>query len=626
MIKRWILRSALLLFSSTAFAQATVIPMGTDVNDPNNSSDTEPSIAVNPTNPLDIVVLAFSDNWGPGNNASIWRSSDGGNTWAKSTILPQPGANLFGPADQKVAFDRFGHLFVAELGAFPITDFVYRQTGAAATPLTVGAAFGDDQPQVDVDRSAAGMCAARVYAPWLNTTLANAQSNVTNSSNGGVTVTNVAVGNNATFQNRTTRVALGPDGSAYIVYKTREGAAGGMFENAHFRVDRSDNCGASWGANAAGGVSVHGAATVPTLFTNSFGNAAKGKVTRARSSDAWIAVSQGTGDVYAAYVNRDVSGFAQIYAARSTDRGVTWTTSRVTNGANHSGFPEIAVTDNGTVGVLYIDFDDSGTSTLFRHRFARSFDHGASWSDEILQTLDPSTVPNATNGFIFGDYEGLTAQGTMFYGAFTGEGSGRSTTQMDPVFFRETGVRVIGPPDTIRGPVIVQNSGCRMTPENFGGGTLTTKCVKISYDESQPTSKAIVQHRFVMVPSGNLVFEFPVISNISSSVGHLNVGYEVTVTVISSLGDTRTNSGDVTLHGKGSALLQVPINVDWAESSVTFQIALTREILNGPCDPNSANCVSAAGQFPGPDLSSIPLVGFTFPTPLPNDAFLVVVR
>lgn len=441
MMMRRMLPAAFLLFGSPAFAQATIVPMGTDANDPNNSADTEPSIAVNPTNVNDIVVVAFSDNWGLGTNASIWRSSDHGATWSKSQILPQPGEGLQGPGDQKVSFDRNGNLLVAELGSFPLTDFIFRQTGAAGAALTVGAGFGDDQPHLDVDRNPAGVCAGRVYAPWLNTNVALAQSNVTNSSNGGAAVTNVAAGSNAAFANRTTRLALGPDGSAYIIYKTREGLAGGMFENAHFRVDRSDDCGANWGANSNGGVSIHGPAAVRTLFTNTFGNSAKGKVTRARSSDAWIAVDQGSGDVYAAYVNQDASGFGQIYVARSTDRGVTWTTSRVTNGRNHSGFPEIAATDNGTVGVLYIDFDDSGTSTIFRHRFARSFNKGTSWSDETLQSMDPAPIGNAASGFIFGDYEGLTAHGTTFYGVFTGRGSGRTTTQLDPIFFRESGLR-----------------------------------------------------------------------------------------------------------------------------------------------------------------------------------------
>ncbi len=230
-----------------------------------------------------------------------------------------------------------------------------------------------------------------------------------------------------------------PDGKAYIIYKTREGSAGGNFENVHFYVRRSDDGGVTWTANGGtSGVSVHGASAVQTFFTNTFGNLAKGKVARARSSDAWIATDPGSGDVYAAYVSKDGSGFGQIFVARSTDQGVTWTSARVTDGTHHSAYPEVAVAANGAVGVLYIDYDDSGASTIFGHHFARSFDHGVNWTVELLQSMDPGPLANAGSGFLWGDYEGLTAIGNTFYGVFTGQSTGRATSQLDPIFFKES--------------------------------------------------------------------------------------------------------------------------------------------------------------------------------------------
>lgn len=425
-----------------SFAQAaTLVDIATDASDPFNLADTEPSIAVNPANPPQIAVVSFSENWGTNVMAPVWKSDDGGATWRKVFQIPQPAPGLFGPGDQKIAFDSAGSLFIAELGSPPRTDFVFRQTGAPDAPLTVGAAYGDDQPHLDVDKPA-GACASRLYSPWLNFGLASPRSMVSNSVTGGAAVANVGAGNNAAFPNRTTRIALAPDGKAYIVYKTREGLVGAeplRVENAHFRVNRSDDCGATWTAlGGAAGVSVHGAAAVQTFFTNQFGNPAKGKVARARSSDAWIATDPGDGDIYVAYVSKDVSGFGQIYVARSTDQGATWMSTRVTDGTHHSAYPEIAVAETGTVGVLYVDFDDSGASTIFRHRFARSFDDGASWSDQILQSMDPGPLANAASGFLWGDYEGLTAVGHTFYGVFTGQSIGRSTAQLDPIFFKET--------------------------------------------------------------------------------------------------------------------------------------------------------------------------------------------
>lgn len=435
-----VLFAAFLCLFGMSETKAQLINIATNATDPNNLSDTEPSIAVNPANPLEIVVTTFSEGWGPGLPAPIWRSTDGGNTWTKLFILPQPSPASDGPGDQKVSFDAAGNLHIAELvsGLAPPRCLVFRQTGAAGTNLTAGAFYGDDQPHLDVDHAAMSPFLGRLYSPWLDFAPARQRSSNVQSTNGGGTVTNVAVGDNSSFSNRTTRIALSSDGRAYIIYKTREGTAGAAtnFENAHFRAHRTDDGGVNWNAlGGTSGVSVHGATAVETWFTTNFGNPAKGKVARARSSDAWIAVDPGDGDVYAAFCDRDASGFGQIFVSRSRDRGATWTRTRVTDGTRHSAFPEIAVAANGTVGVLYIDFDDSGASTIFRHRFAFSSNNGMTWSTENLQNMDPGPITNATSGFLWGDYEGLTAQGNAFYGVFTGESIGRSTLQLDPIFF-----------------------------------------------------------------------------------------------------------------------------------------------------------------------------------------------
>jgi prealbumin domain-containing protein len=430
--------------SSSPAGAATIRDIATNATDPFNLADTEPSIAVNPVNPNDIVVVTFSESWMPGVPAPVWRSANGGVTWVKSFILPQPAAGTV-PGDQKVDFDAAGNLFVAELakGLAVPRCFVFRQTGGPGALLTPGAVYCDDQPHLALERTAA-RCLGRLYSPFLDTQPSNSLSMVSNSTSSGVTMNDVAVGENSKFENRTTRIATAPNGDAYVIFKLRQGAVSVSlpgsttkdFENAQFMVRRSVDCGVTWQPPVA----VHGTGAVQTLFTVSFGDASKGKVGRARSSDAWIAVDPTSGDVYAAYVRRDASGFAQIYVSRSTNQGANWTTRRVTDGANHSAFPEIAVTANGTLGVLYVDFVNSGPTTIFRHRFARSFDRGVSWTRQTLQSMDPGPLLNAATEFLWGDYEGLTAQGNTFFGVFTGQSIGRTTLQLDPIFFTETAV------------------------------------------------------------------------------------------------------------------------------------------------------------------------------------------
>ncbi|HKP39226.1 MAG TPA: sialidase family protein [Pyrinomonadaceae bacterium] len=419
----------------------TIKDIATNATDPNNLADTEPSIAVDPSNPLRIAIVSFSEPWGANVMAPVWKSTDGGVTWTKVTQIPRPTSNAAGPGDQKVSFDSTGRIVIAELDFIP-RDYVYRQTGAANAALTQGAQYGDDQPHLEVDKTAASPCFNRTYSPYLNFS-GSPRSHVVRSPDFGATVTDVTAGSGA-FPNRTTRIAVAPNGRIYIIYKTREGAVGADFETAHFRVMRSDDCGVTWGGLGATGTAVH-AGTVTTWFTNNFGNPAKGKVARARSSDAWIATDPVTGEVYAAYCHRDASGRGQIFVARSADMGVTWASTRVTDGTRNSAFPEIAVAGNGAIGVLYIDYDDSGQATIFRHRLARSFNDGATWTHSNLQSMNPGPIANASSGFLWGDYEGITAHGNKFYGVFTGESIGRSTLQLDPIFFTAPATNFVFP-------------------------------------------------------------------------------------------------------------------------------------------------------------------------------------
>src|SRR5437773_2691607 len=50
--------------------------------------DSEPTIAVNPVNPLQIAAAAFTPDPLKGSFAPIYVSNDGGNTWTLNSIVP----------------------------------------------------------------------------------------------------------------------------------------------------------------------------------------------------------------------------------------------------------------------------------------------------------------------------------------------------------------------------------------------------------------------------------------------------------------------------------------------------------------------------------------------------------
>ena len=447
---RWSGRSVALLptVAATPLDAIALKDLATDGNDPSNLQDSEPSVAINPRNPNEIAVVTFSENWGAdaahGGDlekevlAPIWKSSDGGNAWRKVRQIPAPKPNLQGPVDQRIAYSRQGRLLATVLGQAPKEAFLFRQTGGPDEKLTLGAEIGvrqADQPQFASDLAAGLPCGGRLYSIWLE--LDTGKTLNSSSMDDGATAGAESFSGDNTFPHRTSRVAVAPDGKAYLVYKTREGQVDSSFEKAHFRLNRSDNCGASWDAlGGSKGVSVHGPGAVLTYYTESFGNPQKGRVVTANSSDVWVTSSPDS-KPYVTYVSKDASDRAQIYLARSADSGASWVTTRVTDGAHNSAFPEVAVANDGSVGVLFVDYDDSGAKTIFRHHFARSSDLGAHWNDVILQPLDPSRLTNIAGAKrLWGDYEALTAFGNMFFGVFTGESIGRSKVQLDPIFFK----------------------------------------------------------------------------------------------------------------------------------------------------------------------------------------------
>src|SRR5436190_3577849 len=67
-------------------------------------NDGETSITVNPSNPNEIVVTAFSGGWGT--NAPLWQSTDGGNIWTKQFTIPAPPGIAAGgcPCDQAIDY------------------------------------------------------------------------------------------------------------------------------------------------------------------------------------------------------------------------------------------------------------------------------------------------------------------------------------------------------------------------------------------------------------------------------------------------------------------------------------------------------------------------------------------
>ena len=179
-------------------------------------------------------------------------------------------------------------------------------------------------------------------------------------------------------------------------------------------------------------------------------------------------------------------------------------------------------------------------------------------------------------------------------------------------------------------------------------------------------SDPIDVRRYVVVPTGNVNFRFFLrLVETGRASGPfdgatLHATYKITVKVSGPNGEGATNNGTVVLYGSAatdapanakvnglqappggtaSAILDIPINVDWAESSVLYTIETSQG--SGTNEPIHETCTTLADHkagimcsFPdwddqyatsGPDLSSVS-AGLTLPAAIPSTEFAMFVN
>jgi hypothetical protein len=424
-------------------------------------NDGETSITVNPANPNEIVVTAFSGTWGA--NAPLWHSTDGGNIWTKEFTIPAPpGIAASGcPCDQTIDYGMANQMSAT----FLISDiFSGITTNPASTAawnwLVIGGVtqttnFNNSPPPGGVDQ------------PWLlvNTdptiptqdNVYDAYDDFTNGNNCGGDACNERVSvsygvNPPDFtvdnQSGTATGSINPghrlatdsrNGFVYSLFQRNIAPGAGGSKNINYMLNRSTDGGATWTLNGmAGGIIVaNGDSTQPTPKFGTV-NALLGGVDHA-------AVDPNNGDVYYVYGNRDAgTGNDRLAMRRIQDSGgggVTVGPEHFVTGQVEAAIPSVAVASDGTIGVFYYTFDGFSPDSfpIFSARLAQSTDQGVTFTHQVLLTFLSSAMDNGNSRQrVLGDYMQMKVVGNCFYGAFTGNGVpfGRPFANHDPIFFR----------------------------------------------------------------------------------------------------------------------------------------------------------------------------------------------
>ena len=466
--------------------------------------NSEPGIAINPLHPNQIVISAFSGAWaladGSPSNSPLWYSKSGGAVWTKVFSIPAPN-NVPGvaasPCDQTFDYDRDGNLYGTFLVApgSPGDCSKLRSTveedelgaaiysGATADPADPAAwkwFLGEggtaqpstpptspiDQPWLIAAPDAGDLASDKIYVAYQ----AGECEGVDRSIDLRVAAAAATVPPNFPLDEHAGCSNPGPNPGHRAAADPRTGAVYTLYGNPispcatpellggvelEYRLNRSTDGGRTWsfGNQPLGTVVAQACSDQSRDYSFGVpepGNPAGG-VNLLKGGIHALAVDPQEGAVYVVYgVFDDDAERDQLKIVRVTSDGGNVEIGSpvlVSNPADRqAALPAVAVTENGTVGVLYDTadglVDDSDVPTFSAH-LAVSRDQGKTFSDAVILHFR-SPVPSDAEARILGDYQQLKAVGNTFYGVFSGNGHdlpvpfNRRTEAIDPIFFKTT--------------------------------------------------------------------------------------------------------------------------------------------------------------------------------------------
>jgi len=388
--------------------------------------DSEPNLAVNPANPLEMAASAFTPDPLNSGNGPIFVSTDGGATWVLNVVLP--GGNR--TVDVTLRFGGSSGVLYAGILRLDTTDMnLLRKAGGSGTPGLMEilvSRSNEDQPWVEAETVPSGPAVGldRVYVGHndFNATPASATVEAsldaaTAAPPAGFTADRGEVRGTLGQDGPSIRPAIHPDGIVYAAYfGWRVTSAGNP--TGDVVVVRDDN----WASGAMpftaikdpsdglAGVLVATGVTFP--FNNLLG-------TQRVGSQLAIAVDPRDSDtVYVAWGDGASGASYTLHLRRSSDGGVTWSGDLRTIVAATN--PCLAINQLGTVAFLYQRLVNPGTGDHWQTHLERSVDGFVTLPDDAILADVPDSNGSYTGVNPIGDYACLLAVGNDFYGVFAG--------------------------------------------------------------------------------------------------------------------------------------------------------------------------------------------------------------
>lgn len=423
------------------------------------NAEAEPFVAVNPTDPQNVVGVYQQDRWSDGGAHGLMTASstNGGTTWQNSYAMfsncASSSAGYDRASDPWVTFDTAGNAYQISLSFSPDQTqsavMVAKSTNkgvAWSEPIalirdTSGLHFNDKE-SITGDPTRAGY----VYAVWDRGTFPSdvrsprsfigshafrGQPMFSRTTDGGAhwsTPVGMANQNIFTIGNQ---IAVLPDATLVDIFQEFQGSGVQPSPNAlKESVMVSRDAGTTWSQPIDIGLWTPESVVDPN----------NGHPLRTGNGLPDIAADPNSGALYAVWEDGAfaVDHHADVAFSKSTDGGHKWSAPIKVNKspAGVQAFtPQVEVSADGTVGVTYYDLRNNKPSAGLPTDawFVHSHDGGATWTEQhVAGSFNVENAP-VSRGYFLGDYEGLATVGADFIALFVM--TNPSTTNRTDVFY-----------------------------------------------------------------------------------------------------------------------------------------------------------------------------------------------
>ncbi len=437
------------------------------------NSELEPWVAVNPTDPSNIIGVYQQDRWSNGGAHGLVAaiSHDGGQTWSHTWAhfstcsggTPENGGDYERASDPWISFSPGGDAYWISLSVDFFKDslngvLVSKSSDGGdhwSEPTTLVQNDASQAPFMFNDKesiTADPFDSNFVYAIWDRSRFpsdsVSGSTGFSHAYRGDIIFTRTTDGGRtweparAIFHPRSNRFPIGdqitvlPDGTLVDIFDLGQGSGNnrpGFSEQAIISHDH----GATWTAP----IKIDDERAVATFDPDT------GAGVRSGAGLPDVAVdlnssSPGYGNLYAVWADaastakHHKGAYDSIVLSMSTDGGLTWTKKAEIDqspGGVQAFTPSVDVAQDGTVGVDYYDFrnntPDPGVPTdrWFIHCHpSTDCTNPSNWSENhVAGPFDIELAPVA-RGYFLGDYEGLDHVGLVFRSLFA------QTTDSDP--------------------------------------------------------------------------------------------------------------------------------------------------------------------------------------------------